>query len=324
MTAVPSNIATIPAANVAPLPAPPPTMPRGSALADPDRFKLNLRAADLFAASDLVPVQFRGKPANCFIAINAAQRLGVDEFYFLQKSFVVGGKLGMAAELFIELVNNSGRFRGPMRFRLHGEGDSRACTASATLMDGTVVESTVTYAMAKADGWTRNSKWQSLTDQMLSYRAGTFLGRLYAGGVAGGMHTRDELEDIAAASARDVSPAAARIELPPAEPKPAAKPPLLVSLPDGWEPAQFPRTGKGLREALEFLTGAVVDGAPQVVAMNVDLLDTIAEKMPALADEVAHLRAAAAEAMAAADADELADDATDDPDDFPGDLPSGA
>jgi hypothetical protein len=323
MTAVPSNIATLAGANVAALPAVTPSMPRGSVLANPQQFKLNLQAAEYFAASDLVPVHYRNKPANCFIAINAAQRLGVDEFYFLGKTFVVGGKLGMAAELFIELVNGSGRFRGPIRFKLHGEGDSRACTASAVLLDGTTVENTVSYAMAKADGWTRNSKWQSLTDQMLQYRAGVFLGRLYAGGAAGGMYTKDELEDIAAASARDVTPSAPQIEQQPQvpeRPKAPAKPPLLVNLPDGWDAAQFPRTKTGLKEALDFMAAAVLDGAPVVVEMNAELLAAIETAMPALADEVQALRKAADDALLSDPAETEAEDI----DDFPGDLPSRA
>jgi hypothetical protein len=81
-----------------------------------------------------------------------------------------------------------------------------------------------------------------------------------------------------------------------------------------------------LREALEFMTGAVVDGKPEVVGLNNALLDQIAEHIPALAGEVSELRAAAAEALApdpgaAADGfvqQFLADD------DFPGDRPSKA
>lgn len=196
--------------NVTPLPAPqhsPQTyaVRTSSILANPEQVKINMRAAEMFAASDLVPNHYRGKPANCFIAINRAQRLGVDEMYFLEKTFIVGGKLGMAAELAIELANASGRFRGQIKFRLFGEGEARGCTAFATLAsDGETVENTVTYAMAKADGWTKNNKWNSLRDQMLQYRAGVFLARLYAGGSMGGMYTREELEDVAAQSAKPI------------------------------------------------------------------------------------------------------------------------
>jgi hypothetical protein len=110
-----------------------------------------------------------------------------------------------------------------------------------------------------------------------------------------------------------------RLELEAPKPaSPPAKPPLLVVLGGGWEPAQFPRGKKGLREAMEFMTGAVVDGKPEIVGLNVALLDQVAEHLPDLAEEVANLRAAAAEALAATDDAELRDDSTDD---FPGDIP---
>jgi hypothetical protein len=317
MTALPANVATI-----APLPIQPPALPRGSVLANPEQFKMNLRAAEYFAASDLVPTHYRGKPANCFIAINRAQRLGVDEFYFLEKTFVVGGKMGLAAELAIELANSSGRFRGPIRFELHGEGDDRACTASAILIDGTTVTNTVTYAMAKADGWTKNGKWQSLRDQMLQYRAGVFLARLYAGGSMGGMHTREELEDIAAATARDVTPP--KVEPPAPQPPKVPKPAIKVKVP-GQAAAEFSQDDgleHALRAALDFMSGGILDGRADVVAANNPLLDRIAERVPDLADAVADLRAAAVMSAEMTDAAELADDTTDD--DFPGDLPAGS
>jgi hypothetical protein len=113
-----------------------------------------------------------------------------------------------------------------------------------------------------------------------------------------------------------------RIDPPPGQP---AKPPLEVVIGDGWDPAKFPRGKKGLREALEFMTGAVVDGKPQVVGLNNQLLDDIAEHIPELADEVSELRAAAAEALKPKDEDETQDTFVRDfvnGDTFPGDRPN--
>lgn len=319
-----ANITNLPVAPVA-LPA---SMPRGSALANPEQFKMNLRAAEYFAASDLVPMHYRNKPANCFIAINRAQRLGVDEFYFLEKTFVIGGRLGIAAELAIELANSSGRFRGPIRFALHGEGDKRACTASAVLVSGEAVENTVSYAMAKADGWTKNGKWQSIPDQMLQYRAGVFLARLYAGGAMGGMHTREELEDIAAATMRDVTPPKVEPPPPPKFPKPAIK----VKVP-GQSAAEFSQDGgleAALRAAMAFMSDGILDGRTDVVAANNPLLDRIAERLPEMADAVAELRAAAVMAEYVTPEDPEPDTFVArfvngdniDQDDFPGDIPA--
>jgi hypothetical protein len=101
----------------------------------------------------------------------------------------------------------------------------------------------------------------------------------------------------------------------------------------GWAPAQFQRSKKGLREALEFMTSAVNDGQPEVVGFNNALLDQVAAAIPSLAEEVSELRAAAAEALAPKEEPEPDDVVPDkfverfvngdpaEPDDFPGDIP---
>jgi hypothetical protein len=52
--------------------------------------------------------------------------------------------------------------------------------------------------MAKADGWFSKdgSKWRSIPQQMLIYRAATFFGRVYCPEVTLGLHTQDEIDDM--------------------------------------------------------------------------------------------------------------------------------
>jgi hypothetical protein len=52
--------------------------------------------------------------------------------------------------------------------------------------------------MAKKEGWfNRNgSKWQTMPELMLRYRAATFFSRLYCPEITMGMHSREEVEDI--------------------------------------------------------------------------------------------------------------------------------
>lgn len=116
-----------------------------------------------------------------------------------------------------------------------------------------------------------------------------------------------------------------------AAPPPAAKPPLEVKVPGGWDPVTFARGKRGLREALEFMSGAILEGGAAIVGMNAALLDQVAAAIPELAEEVANLRAAADEILlegAGADDTERVpgidyDDGGDpDADVFPGDLPS--
>jgi len=61
-------------------------------------------------------------------------------------------------------------------------------------------------AMAKAEGWSTKagSKWLTMPEQMLRYRAAAFFARIYAPDITLGMQTSDELRDVA--EARNVTP----------------------------------------------------------------------------------------------------------------------
>ncbi len=52
--------------------------------------------------------------------------------------------------------------------------------------------------MAEAEGWSKKSgsKWKTMPELMLSYRAATFFGRMYCPDLLMGMQTQDELQDI--------------------------------------------------------------------------------------------------------------------------------
>jgi hypothetical protein len=62
-------------------------------------------------------------------------------------------------------------------------------------------------------------------------------------------------------------------------------------------PVLFDRTRRGIDALLEFIADAMVDGGGAMVAMNHELLDLIAAKDKAWANEVAGLREAAMDAL---------------------------
>jgi hypothetical protein len=57
---------------------------------------------------------------------------------------------------------------------------------------------TVSLEMAKAEGWLdkAGSKWKTMPELMLKYRAAAFFGRLFAPEVLMGMQTSEEVIDI--------------------------------------------------------------------------------------------------------------------------------
>ena len=161
--------------------------------------------ARALATSDIIPEHYRGKPGNVLVAMELAQRFGPDvsPLMVMQNTFVVKGKLGFMAQFVIAMMNRSGKFIGGVRFTFEGAGPDRRCTAWANIApDGERVERTVTLEEARRAGWTEGLGWRANSDQMLAYRAGAYLGRLYAPETMLGIMTVEELQDIKEAPAR--------------------------------------------------------------------------------------------------------------------------
>lgn len=176
-------------------------------------FELMQRQAKLFASSPLVPAHIRGNNvneglANCYIALVLAKQMGENPLVVMQNIYIVHGRAGWSASYMIAKANASGVFRGVIRFKHAGEGAKRTCTASATLADtGETVDCTVSMEMAAAEGWTKNSKYKTMPDQMLIYRAATFLVRTYCPQVLLGFRTDVEVETMPELVEADVEPA---------------------------------------------------------------------------------------------------------------------
>ena len=162
--------------------------------------------AEIMAVSDIIPMHYRGKPSNVFIAIQTAYRMNIDPMLVMQNTYVVSGKLGMNSSFAISLANNSGLFDAGIRYRIEGKGKELAVTAYANLKkNGEEISYRITMAEAIAEGWTKNSKYQTLPELMLRYRAATLLIRTHAPEVINAMHTVEELEDVKM-STKDVTP----------------------------------------------------------------------------------------------------------------------
>ena len=166
-----------------------------------DHFQTLMRQANALSKSDLLPAHFKGKPANVFLALQFCESVGLDYFTGLQGIYVVHGRTSLYTPLLIGLANQRGPFDGPIRFETSGKGESLAVTAFGKIGDERY-EKTVSMAMAKAEGWTKNPKYKTIPDQMLSYRAATFLIRTYCPEVTGCTLTSDEVRDLEAAGPR--------------------------------------------------------------------------------------------------------------------------
>ena len=207
-----------------------------SAFSSENAFVSVQRMAKALASSTLVPDVYRGEAnlGNCIIALELSQRIGASVMAVMQSMVPIHGKPTWSASFLIATVNSCGRF-SPMRFRWVGkEGtDEWGCRAYAVERDSNLelVGALVTIAMAKVEGWygKSGSKWKTMPEQMLQYRAGAFWCRTYAPEIALGMHTSEEVQDTPVAQqvvqsvTATVSSSIVDVTPTPAEPKPRKK-----------------------------------------------------------------------------------------------------
>ena len=167
---------------------------------DGDMLEKAWKAAGFLASTDIVPSTFK-KRENCLIALDIANRTGMQPLTVMQNLYIVQGKPSWSGQMCIALINMSGRFT-PLEFQFVGEvgTDSHGCFAYATRLDNgkQYCSDIVTIGMAKKEGWysKSGSKWQSMPIQMMMYRAGAFFGRVHCPDILMGLPLADEMNDI--------------------------------------------------------------------------------------------------------------------------------
>lgn len=178
--------------------APPTATAIGNVWTDPQAFNRALRVSDMLSKSSLVPQNYQGKPQDCFIALEMANRLNTSPVFVMQNLYVVKGKPSWSGQACFAMINACGRFAS-VKLEYVGEEwtDSWGCRVTALrLSDGERVHgTTVTIGMAKAEGWMTNPKWKNMPQQMLGYRAASFFARHYCPDALLGLQTYEEVID---------------------------------------------------------------------------------------------------------------------------------
>lgn len=120
-----------------------------------DLFKL----AEFYAKSDLIPKEFQNKPANVVIALDMANRTGFAPMAVMQNLDVIYGRPSWRSQFIIACINNSRRYKSPLRFQYNDKRTS--CYAYATGQDDKEVRGiTITMEMAQAEGWISKKRQQ--------------------------------------------------------------------------------------------------------------------------------------------------------------------
>lgn len=211
------------------------TTSSGSVFSGIAAFEDAQRIAKALASSTLIPPQFQGQQgfANCLVALEIANRMRMSPFQVMQNLHIIHGRPSWSSQFIIGLINGCGRF-SPLQYEMTGQGDTLACTCVATeLSSGKDLKGpTVTMAMAKKEGWATKggSKWQTMPELMIRYRAAAFWGRLYIPELLVGIHSQEEVLDIEPVSVSAAAPATAlddlnaKLRQPEPAPEPASNP----------------------------------------------------------------------------------------------------
>jgi len=180
-------------------------------------FEAAQRMAQALCTSTMVPSEYRGQQglSNSLIALEIAARMGLSPLVVMQNMTPIHGKPSWSSSFLIATVNASGRFT-PLRFVFDDKDNPSSCFAVARdKATGEVLEGQlISIEMAKREGWwsrpdrygKETSKWQSMTGQMLRYRASAFWVKVYCPEISLGLMTQDEVADVQAVVVGSVEP----------------------------------------------------------------------------------------------------------------------
>lgn len=197
-------------------------------------FELLQRQGKMLSQCSMLPDNFRDSIPDCSIALEMSARMGyaVSPLLILQSIVVVHGKPTFEAKFVIGLlksrcgykvfdyemsgdVGDAGEVQRTPRIGRDGKPildkkgnpiydskiirEGRTCLAYAIDRDGRRVEGVpISMAMAKVEGWydKSGSKWQTMPELMLRYRAATFFKNVHCPEITMGFKTSDEIIDI--------------------------------------------------------------------------------------------------------------------------------
>ena len=165
---------------------------------DANSFNIASRASKAFASSSIVPKEYQGSEANCLIAIDMATRLGISPLMVMQQLYIVNGRPAWSSQFLAAMINNSGKFKTPIQYELDGEGDDLLCYAWVLNKNGEKITGPIiTMQMAKDEGWVNKngSKWKTMPEVMIRYRAVSFFARLHCSELTMGFYTDDEIRE---------------------------------------------------------------------------------------------------------------------------------
>lgn len=157
------------------------------------------KIATMLAKSSLLPeATYYNRPENVLICMELAERMDMPLLMVAQNLSIVKGNPSWRGSFCAALIERTGKFT-PLKY-ISVEDGGGGCFARATRVStGDVCQSeTITMQMAADEGWLgkTGSKWKTMPQQMMKYRAAAFFARVYCPEALFGMQTVEEVQDV--------------------------------------------------------------------------------------------------------------------------------
>ena len=138
-----------------------------------DNFIMAMQMAKALAESTIVPQTYQNNPSNCLIAIEQAQRMNISPLMVMQNLYPIQGRPSWSSKFLIASINASHKFDIELQYDETKDKDGKP------------------YSCVGKNG----SKWKTMPQLMLRYRAASFFSSLNCPELTMGIYTKEEIED---------------------------------------------------------------------------------------------------------------------------------
>lgn len=153
-----------------------------------------MQFADMLAQSDMVPKDFKGKPANCLVAMQWGLEVGLAPLQALQNIAVINGRPSIWGDAALALVRGSGLLKMIDECVIDG-------TAICKIQRKGEQQTERTFSVEdaqKARLWGKQGPWTQYPQRMLQMRARSWALRDVFPDVLKGVGIAEEVQDIPA------------------------------------------------------------------------------------------------------------------------------
>ena len=159
-----------------------------------------IRMAEYLAKAQIIPQAYQANPGNCLIAIDLGRRMNISPMVVMQNSQIVYGNFSWKGSACRAMIDGCGKYENS-RYETVGAPGSPdwGCrlVAEKVKTHTTVSGPWVTMKMAQDEGWfsKNGSKWRTMPELMMRYRAASFFAKTECPEVLMGFQTAEEIQD---------------------------------------------------------------------------------------------------------------------------------